>query len=225
MMRLTQRRQRKRGDDDDLDTLLNDPDTGGRVEPRSRIARPSHSRSETCGACSTSRAASPTSAATAKSPAKARYSAASTSSAASLRTGIGRRDKHLRSADFFDVDRFGEISVVVTAVHPTERQGRRSSGHLHHQRRHRTAAAVRDDHRARGRLDPDRRRNQGRSLPVRPGLEPARHDRRRRQRRRPKPSSCGRPVKPVRHQYASAPCPPRSRRPADPRLQRQRQHP
>ncbi|OBF65464.1 hypothetical protein A5753_08255 [Mycobacterium sp. 852002-51971_SCH5477799-a] len=40
--------------------------------------------------------------------------------AASLDTGIGRRDKHLRSADFFDVDRFPEISVVVTAVHPTK---------------------------------------------------------------------------------------------------------
>ncbi|HWS91961.1 MAG TPA: YceI family protein [Mycobacterium sp.] len=40
--------------------------------------------------------------------------------AASLRTGIGRRDKHLRSADFFDVERFGEISVVVTAVHPSK---------------------------------------------------------------------------------------------------------
>ena len=39
--------------------------------------------------------------------------------AASLRTGIGRRDRHLRSADFFDVERFPEISVVVTAVHPT----------------------------------------------------------------------------------------------------------
>ena len=39
---------------------------------------------------------------------------------ASLSTGIGRRDNHLRSADFFDVERFGEISVVVTAVHPTE---------------------------------------------------------------------------------------------------------
>ena len=39
---------------------------------------------------------------------------------ASLSTGIGRRDKHLRSADFFDVERFGEISVVVTAVQPTE---------------------------------------------------------------------------------------------------------
>jgi polyisoprenoid-binding protein YceI len=41
--------------------------------------------------------------------------------AASLNTGIGRRDKHLRSADFFDVERFPEISVVVTAVHPTTR--------------------------------------------------------------------------------------------------------
>jgi polyisoprenoid-binding protein YceI len=40
--------------------------------------------------------------------------------AASLNTGIGRRDKHLRSADFFDVERFADISVVVTAVHPTE---------------------------------------------------------------------------------------------------------
>ena len=39
---------------------------------------------------------------------------------ASLNTGIGRRDRHLRSADFFDVERFGEVSVVVTAVHPTE---------------------------------------------------------------------------------------------------------
>ena len=40
--------------------------------------------------------------------------------AASLSTGIGRRDRHLRSADFFDVERFPEISVVVTAVHPTK---------------------------------------------------------------------------------------------------------
>lgn len=39
---------------------------------------------------------------------------------ASLNTGIRRRDEHLRSADFFDVERFPEISVVVTAVHPTE---------------------------------------------------------------------------------------------------------
>lgn len=40
--------------------------------------------------------------------------------AASVNTGIGRRDQHLRSADFFDVERFPEISVVVTAVHPTD---------------------------------------------------------------------------------------------------------
>ncbi|MDM3894884.1 YceI family protein [Mycobacterium intracellulare] len=39
--------------------------------------------------------------------------------AASLDTGIVRRDKHLRSADFFDVDRFPEIGVVVTALRPT----------------------------------------------------------------------------------------------------------
>jgi len=43
--------------------------------------------------------------------------------AASLNTGIGRRDRHLRSADFFDVERFGEISVVVTTVHPTQGKG------------------------------------------------------------------------------------------------------
>jgi polyisoprenoid-binding protein YceI len=39
--------------------------------------------------------------------------------AVSLRTGIRKRDEHLRSADFFDVMRFPEISVVVTAVQPT----------------------------------------------------------------------------------------------------------
>jgi polyisoprenoid-binding protein YceI len=39
--------------------------------------------------------------------------------AASLHTGIGKRDQHLRSADFFDVERFPEISVVVTDVQPT----------------------------------------------------------------------------------------------------------
>ena len=40
--------------------------------------------------------------------------------ATSVNTGIGRRDEHLRAADFFDVERFPDISVVVTAVHPTE---------------------------------------------------------------------------------------------------------
>jgi polyisoprenoid-binding protein YceI len=37
---------------------------------------------------------------------------------ASLRTGIRKRDEHLRSADFFDAERFPWISVVVTAVEP-----------------------------------------------------------------------------------------------------------
>ncbi len=38
---------------------------------------------------------------------------------ASLRTGIRKRDEHLQSADFFDVERYPEISVVVTSVEPT----------------------------------------------------------------------------------------------------------
>jgi polyisoprenoid-binding protein YceI len=42
---------------------------------------------------------------------------------ASLRTGIRRRDHHLLSADFFDAERFPEISVVVTAVQPTTGNG------------------------------------------------------------------------------------------------------
>lgn len=37
----------------------------------------------------------------------------------SLSTGIGKRDQHLLSADFFDAERFPEINVVVTAVQPT----------------------------------------------------------------------------------------------------------
>lgn len=37
---------------------------------------------------------------------------------ASVNTGIGKRDEHLRSADFFDVDRYPQISIVVTAVEP-----------------------------------------------------------------------------------------------------------
>jgi polyisoprenoid-binding protein YceI len=36
--------------------------------------------------------------------------------AASLDTGIRKRDEHLRSADFFEADRFPDISVVVTSA-------------------------------------------------------------------------------------------------------------
>jgi polyisoprenoid-binding protein YceI len=36
--------------------------------------------------------------------------------AASLRTGIGKRDAHLHSADFFEAEKFPDISVVVTAA-------------------------------------------------------------------------------------------------------------
>jgi polyisoprenoid-binding protein YceI len=37
---------------------------------------------------------------------------------ASLSTGIGKRDQHLRSADFFDAERYPEIGVEVTAIQP-----------------------------------------------------------------------------------------------------------
>jgi polyisoprenoid-binding protein YceI len=36
--------------------------------------------------------------------------------AASLRTGIRKRDEHLHSADFFEADKFPDITVVVTGV-------------------------------------------------------------------------------------------------------------
>ena len=36
--------------------------------------------------------------------------------ATSLHSGIKRRDEHLRSADFFEVEKFPDISVVVTAA-------------------------------------------------------------------------------------------------------------
>jgi polyisoprenoid-binding protein YceI len=37
---------------------------------------------------------------------------------ASLRTGIGKRDEHLRSADFFDAEHYPVISVEVTGIEP-----------------------------------------------------------------------------------------------------------
>ena len=37
---------------------------------------------------------------------------------ASLRTGIGRRDRHLRSPDFFDVDRHPQVCFRSTAIGP-----------------------------------------------------------------------------------------------------------
>lgn len=38
--------------------------------------------------------------------------------AASLHTGIGKRDEHLRSADFFDTDRFPQIVVEIVGATP-----------------------------------------------------------------------------------------------------------
>ncbi|AKK26763.1 YceI family protein [Mycobacterium sp. EPa45] len=39
--------------------------------------------------------------------------------ASSLKTGIGKRDEHLRSADFFDVENHPDIHVEVSALEPT----------------------------------------------------------------------------------------------------------
>ena len=43
----------------------------------------------------------------------------------SLRTGIKMRDRNLRSADFFDVEKFPDISIVVTAAEPSGEEGAR----------------------------------------------------------------------------------------------------
>lgn len=49
--------------------------------------------------------------------------------AASLDTKDEGRDQHLRSADFFDVERFGQITVVVNALHPAT--GKSAELHTH----------------------------------------------------------------------------------------------
>jgi polyisoprenoid-binding protein YceI len=40
--------------------------------------------------------------------------------AASLKTGIKKRDDHMYSADFFDAEKFPDISIVVTAGEPVD---------------------------------------------------------------------------------------------------------
>ncbi|CDP84197.1 MULTISPECIES: YceI family protein [Mycolicibacterium] len=43
-----------------------------------------------------------------------------TVAAASVRTGIAKRDAHLRSADFFDVETHPDITVEVTGLEPSD---------------------------------------------------------------------------------------------------------
>ncbi|MEV0670505.1 YceI family protein [Mycobacterium sp. NPDC050441] len=44
--------------------------------------------------------------------------------AASVRTGIGKRDAHLRSADFFDAEAHPDIAVQVTGLDPSDESAR-----------------------------------------------------------------------------------------------------
>jgi polyisoprenoid-binding protein YceI len=49
---------------------------------------------------------------------------------ASLDTGVDQRDQHLRSADFFEVERYPEITFVSTAVEPRGDNRYRVTGEL-----------------------------------------------------------------------------------------------
>ena len=60
-----------------------------------------------------------------------------------MHTGIRKRDDHLRSADFFDVEKFPDISVVVTNAERDRRRRRRAACTTHHQGHDETAAAAR----------------------------------------------------------------------------------
>ena len=50
--------------------------------------------------------------------------------ASSIETGVGDRDTHLRSADFFDVERHPEITFTSTGVTPTDADRLRVDGAL-----------------------------------------------------------------------------------------------
>ena len=62
--------------------------------------------------------------------------------ASSLKTGIRKRDEHLRSADFFDVEKHPEIRVEVTGREAQRRQHRRRARHPDRAGHHATAAVV-----------------------------------------------------------------------------------